>query len=234
MSFVASLEEHHRVALTWKAAPSDAEHNHHVKLVGYEVSRQTTPGGPFVAISKKIGPDETRFVDDTVPAHAIVTYRVDEKAELDTDDPSLPRGMPALAPEVALQSVASTPIATPRDFAIALETGTPADPLANGDAALPRATLRVYCWHGPGKFLPKSYRGVQAERAIGSVDPSYAIDRTHAERVDFTTGAILKDVRLEKRKLPRSGIEVTRAVATIEWPGGETQELVEGEIPDLK
>lgn len=221
--------EHHKVGLSWSLAPS----NRFVKIAGTEIQRQDVPGGPWKNVGR-VDPDHFEFVDETAPAWSTVTYRLDERAQLDTDDAAIPPTMPPLADSVALASAVSPPASTPRDFFVAVESGAPADPLQAGFAAQAHATLKVFAWTPTG-FVKNSYRDVVAEKTIGQLEPAFRVGRNQTVKIDFTTGAVLKDVSVVKRPIPGGGgATLNKVVATIEWPNGKTEELVQGENPDLK
>jgi hypothetical protein len=209
--------ERHKVSLAWER---DDAADRFVRVTGMDVERRDGDEGTWTRLAT-LGPAERAFVDSSAPPRTRLSYRIVEHAELDADDPHVHLKPVTLSPEEAVKAVElADPVQTLRDIFITFSGGSPDDPIQVGAAGKARGTFCVWLYDRSGKLSSKTIPLVLRDDTIGAGG--------------FATGARLVGVRIEKRPLPTSHVEVSRAIATVLWPWGE-EDLVDGELPpDLK
>lgn len=214
-----------KVALAWKVSDG----NLFARIVGYTIFRKDSEAGEFKEL-ERVGPDKQEYVDTKVAARGKYWYRLVEHAETESDAQQIKDSkteLPEDRRDLPAEDIKEA-VETPRDIYVTVDGGRPNDPIP-----VPPVKGEVQCkvwrWHAPsGKFLYKGYLRVTEGEKIGK-EERISIGKT-SEKVDFSTGAEVLEVRSEKRDF--KGMKREVIVARIKWPWGEEEELVEKELPD--
>ena len=214
--FIVAEKSRGRVKLTWKASPENA----YVNIKSYKLLRKEGEAGEFKVVNEAINGEKTEFEDTTVGPRQKYWYRLVETAETQRDHPIIQRDKTDLtADKISLQAEdTKEAVETPPDIYVTMDDGQAANPIAEPPTK-GKASLKVWRWHGPSsKFLMKGYMTVNEGEQIGKVE-KITTGKT-SEQIDFSTGAELVEVRVEKRDVQVGNNTVKKdvAVATIRWP----------------
>jgi hypothetical protein len=248
------VAERGRVKLTWQ--PADATQNAYIIIDGYEVQRREIvaagepPAWSSLATLKRDPTQQTpptEWLDEKVQPRKKYEYKLIETAILDEDNqairiinqkagvkddekvkfPDLPRAPAEREVTWAMEKD------LPRDLYIVPAPGSVVipPPAEQVKGTKPTVTLKVY------KFDPKSNGFVEKQyfskpegtKNIGQMET------VRGQKIDFSTGAELIEVRQEEREVQIGGQKVTKPIGIIKikWPGiDQPEEIDEVNLPE--
>jgi hypothetical protein len=223
-----------KVSLSWKTSPE----NQFIKILRFDILRKDGDSGEFKVVDQVLG-DKTDFTDTTVGARQKYWYRLIQHADTDRDDPVIVHDKTELDQkrmELPAEDIADA-VETPQDVYISIDSGDKPHPELGDpekdDKAKGYIDVKVWRWHpGTNMFVSKGFRHCLTGTKIGAVDERFvAVPKGKPEKVDFTTDAELVSVDEKEVKLPKLPAAVKRIVATVRWPWGQEEELVQGQLP---
>lgn len=221
----ADASQRGQVVVRWKPSLE----NEYV-LCTYELLRRTGETGDWQVIYTA-GPGTTEYVDSKVAPRTEYFYKVLSIAEPDQDSPVVQRhGMKLKDDELRRESSEHGPVRTQRDIYVIPQSVIPVteEDLIRDPNAKASAQLRVYKWDPEtSTFQNQVFPNVRLEQPIGEKKKLRG-----GREFDFTTGAVLEDVRHESRPHPTiPGHQQKVGVIRIRFADGSTEEFNDKEKP---
>ncbi|MCO5170461.1 MAG: fibronectin type III domain-containing protein [Planctomycetes bacterium] len=190
----ADASQRGQVVVRWKPSLE----NEYV-LCTFELMRRTGETGDWSVIYTA-GPGTTEFIDTKVAPRTAYFYKVLSVAEPDQEAAVVQRhGLKLKPEETRLESGEFGPVRTQRDIYVLPQSVTPVteDDIIRDPNARATAQVRVYKWDPETSTFQNQVFNVRMEQPIGEKKKLRG-----GREFDFTTGAVLDDVRHEFRPHP--------------------------------
>jgi len=201
-----------QIEITW----SPSIENEYV-VTSFTLQRREGQNGEWKTVAEVGANDATRYTDKDISSLAKYYYRVVSQARIDSDDPVVTKYGLKLEDDQR-QTVSDTvgPVGTDREIYIVPVGVDPVteQELIDQSQEVGTADLKVRRWNSEtSKWEEASYWRVKVGDKIGD----------KKRKFDFSTGAELVDVRVEKRDTGRGYAEEWHFIK-VRWPDGAEEE----------
>jgi hypothetical protein len=226
VNLAADTETRGQIDLAW----SPSIENEYV-VTSYELQRREGEEGEWTTVAKLKPSDETRHVDKEISSLLKYYYRVISTAKIDEEDPVVAKYNLTLSDDAkTMISDEVGPVGTKREIFVLPVSVDPVteQELIDRSQEVGLADVKVRRWDTEeSNWQEVSFWRVKVGDTIG--EPKKI--RGKKEPFDFSTGATLMEVRVEKRDTGR-GYEEEWHFIKIKWPDGSEEEINNKEAPE--